>query len=99
MGFDGTRSSSIAVQLDLVFLGMTFRGRFPVIDQPEGVLGRKHTQSSRFGIPWKPVGMGDHEIISRPFREKMRQHTATFRLTRCLKAIVIRGVAGIVGYP
>ena len=40
MSFDGTRSSAVAVHLDLVFLGLTFRGRFAVIDQPDGVLGR-----------------------------------------------------------
>src|SRR6266851_891190 len=40
MGFDGTRSTAIGVQLDLIFLGLTFRGRFLIIDQPDGVLGR-----------------------------------------------------------
>ena len=40
MGFDGTRSTAIGVHLDLVFLGLTFRGRFLIIDQPGGVLGR-----------------------------------------------------------
>src|SRR5258707_5717042 len=40
MGFDGTRSTARAVQLDLFFLGLTFRGRFAVIDQPDGALGR-----------------------------------------------------------
>jgi len=40
MGFDGTRSTAIAVHLDLIFLGLTFRGRFLMIDQPDGVLGR-----------------------------------------------------------
>ena len=40
MGFDGARSTAIAVQLDLVFLGLTFRGRFLIIEQPDGVLGR-----------------------------------------------------------
>jgi len=40
MGFDGTRSTAIAVHLDLIFLGLTFRGRFLIIDQPDGVLGR-----------------------------------------------------------
>ena len=40
MGFDGTRSTALAVHLDLIFLGLTFRGRFLLIDQPEGVLGR-----------------------------------------------------------
>ena len=39
-GFDGTRSTAIAVHLDLIFLGLTFRGRFLMIDQPDGVLGR-----------------------------------------------------------
>jgi hypothetical protein len=40
MGFDGTRSAAIAVHLDLIFLGLTFRGQFLMIDQPDGVLGR-----------------------------------------------------------
>ena len=40
MGFDGARSSAVAVHLDLIFLGTTFRGRFLVIDQSDGVLGR-----------------------------------------------------------
>ena len=40
MGFDGRRSNAIAVHLDLIFLGLTFRGRFLVIDQPDGILGR-----------------------------------------------------------
>src|SRR5437867_13259465 len=40
IGFDGTRSTAVAVHLDLIFLGFTFRGRFLLIDQPEGVLGR-----------------------------------------------------------
>ena len=40
MGFDGTRSTAAAVHLDLIFLGLTFRGRFLMISQPEGILGR-----------------------------------------------------------
>ena len=40
MGFDGARSKAQAVHLDLMLLGLTFRGRFLLIDQPEGVLGR-----------------------------------------------------------
>src|SRR2546423_1152990 len=40
MGFDGSRSTAVAVALDLIFLGLTFRGRFLVINQPDGVLGR-----------------------------------------------------------
>jgi hypothetical protein len=28
MGFDGTRSTAAAVELELVFEGLTFRGRF-----------------------------------------------------------------------
>lgn len=40
VGFDGTRSSAKAVDLDLIFLGLTFRGRFAIIEQSEGVLGR-----------------------------------------------------------
>jgi hypothetical protein len=40
LGFDGTRSTAVAVHLDLIFLGLTFRGRFLMIGQPEGILGR-----------------------------------------------------------
>ena len=40
IGFDGTRSTAIAVHLDLIFLGLTFRGWFLMIGQSQGVLGR-----------------------------------------------------------
>jgi len=40
MGFDGSRSVAHAVYLDLVFLKRTFRGRFLLIDQASGILGR-----------------------------------------------------------
>jgi len=40
VGFDGNRSSAQAVNLDLVFLKTTFRGRFLLIDQECGILGR-----------------------------------------------------------
>lgn len=40
IGFDGARSTTVAVHLDLIFLGQTFRGRFLLIDQPDGILGR-----------------------------------------------------------
>jgi len=40
MGFDGTRSTAMAVNLDVIFLGLNFRGRFLLTDQPDGILGR-----------------------------------------------------------
>jgi hypothetical protein len=40
MGFDGSKSVAQAVQLDLLFLGRAFRGRFLLIDQACGILGR-----------------------------------------------------------
>src|SRR6266404_2671079 len=40
IGFDGTRSTAMAVHLDLIFLGLTFRGWFLMIGQSQGVLGR-----------------------------------------------------------
>ena len=39
-GFDGHMSMAKSVQLDLVFLGRTFKGRFVVIDSEIGILGR-----------------------------------------------------------
>jgi hypothetical protein len=40
MGFDGTRSTVDAVDLDLLFLGKAFRGRYLLTDEDHGVLGR-----------------------------------------------------------
>ena len=39
-GFDGTRSTALGVHLDLVFVGVIFRGRYLVTDQSDGILGR-----------------------------------------------------------
>lgn len=40
MGFDGSRSFAQAVRLDLVLLKKTFKGRFLLVDQEWGLLGR-----------------------------------------------------------
>jgi predicted aspartyl protease len=40
MGFDGSRSVASAVRLSLVLFGKTFRGRFLLVDQEWGILGR-----------------------------------------------------------
>ena len=40
MGFDGNVSLSSVVQLEMLFLNKTFRGRFLLIDQGWGVIGR-----------------------------------------------------------
>jgi len=40
MGFDGTKSVAQAAELDLVFLKRAFIGRFLLIDQAWGILGR-----------------------------------------------------------
>ena len=39
-GFDGSTSFASVVRLDMVFLNRTFRGRFLLIDQEWGVIGR-----------------------------------------------------------
>jgi hypothetical protein len=39
-GFNGQRSLAQPVQLDLVFLKKTFRGRFLIINSEAGILGR-----------------------------------------------------------
>lgn len=39
-GFDGRGSIADSVELDLVFLGVTFRGRLLVVNSPIGILGR-----------------------------------------------------------
>lgn len=40
MGFDGSISFASVVRLEMLFLNKTFRGRFLLIDQEWGVLGR-----------------------------------------------------------
>lgn len=40
IGFDGSKSISMAVYLDLIFLRRTFKGRFLLINQDYGILGR-----------------------------------------------------------
>lgn len=40
MGFDGQRASARAAQLDVVFLGKAFHGRYLLIDAKHGILGR-----------------------------------------------------------
>jgi hypothetical protein len=39
-GFDGHRSVAKSARLDLVFLGRTFKGRFVLIKEESGILGR-----------------------------------------------------------
>jgi hypothetical protein len=39
-GFDGNRSVAASVQLELVFLRRSFRGRFLLVNSPSGILGR-----------------------------------------------------------
>lgn len=43
MAFDGSKSLSRVVRMDLLFLRRTFKGQFLIIDQPWGVLGRNVT--------------------------------------------------------
>jgi hypothetical protein len=40
IGFDGTRSTTQAVDLDMIFLQKAFRGRYLLIDSDRGILGR-----------------------------------------------------------
>ena len=40
MAFDGTTSSASAVRAELLFLSRAFRGRFLLIDQACGIMGR-----------------------------------------------------------
>jgi hypothetical protein len=40
IGFDGSRSTTQAVDLDMIFLQKAFRGRYLLIDGERGILGR-----------------------------------------------------------
>jgi hypothetical protein len=40
MGFDGTKNVATAVKFDLLFLGRAFKGRFFLLEEDTGILGR-----------------------------------------------------------
>lgn len=40
LGFDGTSSTAEAYELEMTFAGRVFRGRFLVLDEEYGILGR-----------------------------------------------------------
>jgi hypothetical protein len=40
IGFDGTRTSADAVELDMIFLNKAFRGRYLLTSEDRGILGR-----------------------------------------------------------
>lgn len=40
MGFDGSRSFAPVVMLDTIFLQLAFRGRYLLIEEERGILGR-----------------------------------------------------------
>jgi hypothetical protein len=40
VGFDGNRTTTQAVDLDMIFLQKAFRGRYLLIDEDRGILGR-----------------------------------------------------------
>jgi Aspartyl protease len=40
IGFDGSQSFAPAVSLEMIFLRRTFRGKFLLIDEEQGILGR-----------------------------------------------------------
>ena len=47
VGFDGSISLAPVVQIDLLFLGRTFRRQFLIIDQEWGILGRNILNTMR----------------------------------------------------
>jgi len=40
MAFDGSKSSAVVANLDMIFLDRRFRGRYVLIDADQGILGR-----------------------------------------------------------
>src|SRR5437870_434267 len=40
VGFDGSRTTNQAVDLDMIFLQKAFRGRYLLVDDDRGILGR-----------------------------------------------------------
>ena len=63
IGFDGTRSTAEAVELDMLFLNRAFRGRYLVSDEEHGILWRDVLASLRVifdGRRWSGRKRRDH---------------------------------------
>lgn len=59
-GFDGHRTLATSAQLDLIFLGRTFKGRFVVVNFESGILGRNVLNHFSLvldgpGLSWEPT--------------------------------------------
>ena len=60
MSFDGSRSTATAIHLDLIFLEQTFRGRFLLTNEQDGILGRDILNHLKLcfdgpGLSWQKV--------------------------------------------
>jgi hypothetical protein len=54
-GFDGRKSVAGSVQLELTFPGLTFRGRFVVLDSQKRHPGKERPKSLCYSAGWPPT--------------------------------------------
>jgi hypothetical protein len=64
LSFDGTKSVSEAVRADLLFLRKTFRGKFLLIDQEIGILGRDYLEQPIVVTGWPTLDLGRKALVS-----------------------------------
>jgi hypothetical protein len=62
IGFDGTRSTTQAVDLDMIFLQKAFRGRYLLIDGDRGILGRDVLASARLLLDGPRQEWSEHAL-------------------------------------
>jgi hypothetical protein len=60
LAFDGSRSVARAVALDLVFLNRVFRGRYLLIDDEHGILGRDVLNHAALLLDGPRQSWGEH---------------------------------------
>ena len=63
IGFDGSRSAADAVELDMLFLNKSFRGRYLLTDNDHGILGRDVLASIRIALDGPAQAWSDLTVV------------------------------------
>src|SRR6266568_9035447 len=66
VGFDGNRTTTQAVNLDMIFLQKAFRGRYLLIDDDRGILGRDVLASVTLLLNGPGQEWSEHSVAPSP---------------------------------
>jgi hypothetical protein len=62
IGFEGHASSASAVQCEMIFLGLTFRGQFLLIEHEWGIMGRNILNAVSLLFDGPRLTWGQHKV-------------------------------------